>query len=81
MALTDKEQKSLLTDNRKIKTATERNERRMEEMLDYLAIIATAVTDAESPGTLRKRVEQTNAAVGRAEKARQAEAAKEEASE
>ena len=78
MALTDKEQKSLLTDNRKIKTATERNERRMEEMLDYLAIIATAVTDAESPGTLRKGVEQTNAAVGRAEKARQAEAAKEE---
>lgn len=79
MALTDKEQKSLLTDNRKLKTATERNERRMEEMLEYLAIIATAVTDTETPGTLRKRVEQTNAAVGRAEKARQAEAAKEEA--
>lgn len=77
MALTDKEQQSLLDDNRKLKTATERNERRMEEMLEYLAIIATAVTDLETPGTLRKRVEQTNAAVGRAEKARQAEAAKE----
>lgn len=81
MALTDKEQQSLLDDNRKLKTATTRNERRMEEMLDYLAIIATAVTDTEAPGTLRKRVEQTNAAVGRAEKARQEEAVKEAAEE
>ena len=71
MALTDKEQRSLLADSRKLKTATERNERRAEEMLEYLSIIASAVTDSEKRGTLRHRVEQTNAAVGRAEKARQ----------
>ena len=77
MALTDKEQRSLLADNRKLKTATERNERRSEEMLEYLSIIASAVTDSEKRGTLRHRVEQTNAAVGRAEKARQEAAAEE----
>lgn len=77
MALTDKEQRSLLADSRKLKTATERNERRAEEMLEYLSIIASAVTDSEKRGTLRHRVEQTNAAVGRAEKARQEAAAEE----
>ena len=77
MALTDKEQRSLLTDSRKLKTATERNERRAEEMLEYLSIIASAVTDSEKRGTLLHRVEQTNAAVGRAEKARQEAAAEE----
>ena len=71
MALTDKEQRSLLADSRKLKTATERNERRAEEMLEYLSIIASAVTDSEKRGTLRHRVEQTNAAVGRIEKAYQ----------
>ena len=80
MALNDKEQKSLLTDNRKIKTAIERNERRSEEMLEYLSIIASAVTDSESKGTLRHRVEQTNAAVGRAEKARKEQVAAEKES-
>ena len=81
MALTDKQQKSLLDDNRKIKTAIERNERRSEEMLEYLSIIASAVTETEKKGTLRHRVEQTNAAVGRAEKARQEAAAKEQEAE
>lgn len=80
MALTDKQQQSLLDDNRKIKTAIERNERRSEEMLEYLSIIASAVTETEKKGTLRHRVEQTNAAVGRAEKARQEAAAKEQES-
>ena len=78
MALTDKQQQSLLDDNRKIKTAIERNERRSEEMLEYLSIIASAVTETEKKGTLRHRVEQTNAAVGRAEKARQEAAAAEQ---
>ena len=36
MALTDKEQKSLVDDNRKMKTAIERNERRLEAILDIL---------------------------------------------
>ena len=36
MALTDKEQQSLLDDNRKMKTAIERNERRLEEVLALL---------------------------------------------
>ena len=78
MYLNEKEQRSLLSDNRKIKTATTRNERRLEEMLEYLSIIASAVTETEKKGTLRHRVEQTNAAVGRAEKARQEAAAKEQ---
>ena len=82
MYLNEKEQRSLLSDNRKIKTATTRNERRLEEMLEYLSIIASAVTDTEKKGTLRHRVEQTNAAVGRAEKARQeAEAAEKESTD
>lgn len=36
MALTDKEQQSLLDDNRKMKTAIERNERRLDAILDIL---------------------------------------------
>ena len=80
MYLNEKEQRSLLSDNRKIKTATTRNERRLEEMLEYLSIIASAVTDTEKKGTLRHRVEQTNAAVGRAEKARKEQEAAEQES-
>ena len=80
MYLNEKEQRSLLSDNRKMKTATTRNERRLEEMLEYLSIIASAVTDTEKKGTLRHRVEQTNAAVGRAEKARKEQETKEQES-
>lgn len=48
MALTDKEQKSLLTDNRKMKTAIERNERRLEAILDILDPQDKAPTKAQA---------------------------------
>lgn len=72
MALSDFEQKKLAKDVNKTKMATGRSEERERAMLEYLAVIAEAVSDPALSKDLRERVEQTNAAVGRIEKAYQA---------
>lgn len=71
MALSDFEQKKLAEDVNKTKMAMGRSEDRERAMLEYLAVIAEAVSDPELSKSLRERVEQTNAAVGRIEKAYQ----------
>lgn len=72
MALSDYQQKKLAEDVNKTKMATGRSEERERAMLEYLAVIAEAVSDPDLSKSLRERVEQTNAAVGRIEKAYQA---------
>ena len=71
MALSDFEQKKLAEDVNKTKMAAGRSEERERAMLEYLAVIAEAVSDPALSKGLRERVEQTNAAVGRIEKAYQ----------
>lgn len=71
MALSDFEQKKLAEDVNKTKMAMGRSEERERAMLEYLAVIAEAVSDPSLSKSLRERVEQTNAAVGRIEKAYQ----------
>ena len=78
MALSDYQQKKLAADVNKTKMATGRSEKRERAMLEYLSVIAEAVSDPKLSKSLRERVEQTNAAVGRIEKAYQ-EALKAEA--
>lgn len=68
MALSDFEQKKLAADVNKTKMAAGRSEERERAMLEYLAVIAEAVSDPDMSKSLRERVEQTNAAVGRIEK-------------
>ena len=80
MALSDYEQKKLASDVNKTKMAAGRSEERERAMLEYLAVIAEAVSDPDLSKSLRERVEQTNYAVGRIEKAYQ-EALKAEAEE
>ena len=72
MALSDFEQKKLAEDVNKTKMATGRSEKRERAMLEYLSVIAEAVSDPALSKSLRERVEQTNYAVGRIEKAYQA---------
>lgn len=76
--------KDIASDILKTKAATGRNEARakdlisaMEAALDVLAVVQTEVHDPTSKKTLRERTEQTNHAVGRAEKARLEAEAKE----
>lgn len=84
MALTDAEQKQLLkdnkefrNDNRKMKTAIQRNEERLSDTLDLLAQLAEAqaevveaLTSREHSSKLLDKIFKTNAAVGRAERIR-----------
>lgn len=69
MALTNKQQTTLVSDMIKTKKAVGRSEIRERAMVDLLTIIAEAVTDPES--RLRSDVNKTKKAVGRLEKAYQ----------
>lgn len=78
----------LRTDVEKIKAEVGRSAGRERDLItttstlmDATGLIISEVHDPESKRTFRTRMEQTNAAVGRAEKARQEAAAKEEAKE
>jgi peptidoglycan hydrolase-like protein with peptidoglycan-binding domain len=59
--------KTLATDSQKLKAATERNERRLEDILEQLAAVAGAVTDLVAEIRTadlvkgRERIEQNNA--------------------
>lgn len=75
---------TIASDVRKTKAAMGRTEPRVTDLvtasqatLDVLAVVQTEVHDPDSKKTLRERTEQTNHAVGRAEKARLEAEAKE----
>lgn len=69
MALTNQQQETLAEDMVKVKIEVGKSAHREKAMLEHLSVIAEAVTDSEFTKNLRERVEQTNAAMGRMEKA------------